>query len=390
MSTTSRSSAAPVERASQASFAKPRTLALVAISGVIVYLLYLLFAPFSPALTWATALAVSAYPLHSWLQRRVTQKNAAAGLAVFLVAVVVVLPAVFVTHRLIIEANQFRHRVQEEIASGRLREAIEQQPQLAAWMPWIESQFQKSNEAAEASEQQDASAPEEKTSQSSSVLQQQAPSMQQAAGMLTSGVGTVLSSLLWLLGQLFITFLALFFFFRDRERFLPFFRKLIPLSDTETKHLFRRIDDVIHATVYGSLTVAAVQGTMGGLMFWWLDLPSPLLWGSVMGLLAVVPVLGTFVIWGPTAIFLAMQGNWVGALTLAGWGGIAIALVDNFLYPYLVGTRMRYHTLPVFLAVVGGLALFGASGVILGPVLLAVADALIEAWRKPTRKQLAT
>jgi predicted PurR-regulated permease PerM len=121
---------------------------------------------------------------------------------------------------------------------------------------------------------------------------------------------------------------------------------------------------------------------MGGLIFWWLGLPSPLLWGAIMALLAIVPVLGTFVIWGPTAIWLAISGEWSKAILLTAWGGIAIGLIDNFLYPYLVGRRMRFHTLLVFFAIVGGIAVFGACGVILGPLVLAVADALIEIWRR--------
>ena len=117
-------------------------------------------------------------------------------------------------------------------------------------------------------------------------------------------------------------------------------------------------------------------------MFWLLGLPSPLFWGAIMALLAVVPVLGTFVIWAPAAAYLALRGDWTKALMLASWGAIAIGLIDNFLYPFLVGNRLRFHTLLVFFAIVGGLSLFGASGVILGPLLLATADALLEIWKR--------
>ena len=103
-----------------------------------------------------------------------------------------------------------------------------------------------------------------------------------------------------------------------------------------------------------------------------------------MALLAVVPVLGTFVIWAPAAGFLAMEGEMTKAITLAAWGGIAIALIDNALNPYLVGQRLRCHTLLVFISIIGGLALFGASGIILGPLLLAIADALLDVWKRRT------
>jgi predicted PurR-regulated permease PerM len=207
--------------------------------------------------------------------------------------------------------------------------------------------------------------------------------MRGAADIISQGV-SVLTGTVWLLMQLFITLMSLFFFLRDRHHVLAVLRSMLPLTDSEIDEVFQRVDDTIHATIYGSVVVGLVQGTMGGLMFWLLGLPSPLIWGTVMGLLALVPMLGTFVIWGPTAIFLALQGDWTKALILASWGGIAIALVDNFLNPFLVGKRLRFHTLLVFFAILGGLALFGASGLILGPLILAMADALLEVWRRRT------
>ena len=136
--------------------------------------------------------------------------------------------------------------------------------------------------------------------------------------------------------------------------------------------------------VFGALAVAAVQGFMGGLMFWILGLPAPLLWGTVMAVLATMPMLGTFVVWGPAAVFLALQGHWGKAVVLTAWGGIAIALIDNLLYPMLVGTRLRLHPVLVFFSVVGGLFAFGAAGLIVGPMTLALAGALLEIWTRRT------
>jgi predicted PurR-regulated permease PerM len=141
------------------------------------------------------------------------------------------------------------------------------------------------------------------------------------------------------------------------------------------------VGDTVFATVYGTLVVAAVQGTLGGLMFWWLGLPAPLLWGVVMGLLSIIPVLGAFIIWIPAAVFLAAQGAWGKAVILTLWGTVVIGLIDNLLYPILVGKRLRLHTVPVFIAIVGGLAVFGASGLVLGPVILALCDAALDLWR---------
>jgi predicted PurR-regulated permease PerM len=103
-----------------------------------------------------------------------------------------------------------------------------------------------------------------------------------------------------------------------------------------------------------------------------------------MAVLAVVPVLGAFVVWVPAALFLALTGSWGKALILVGWGGLVVSLIDNLLYPVLVGQRLRLHTLPVFIAIVGGLALFGSAGLVLGPVTLAITVALVEVWRRRT------
>ena len=151
--------------------------------------------------------------------------------------------------------------------------------------------------------------------------------------------------------------------------------------------LFANVSDTVHATLYGTITVAIVQGALGGLMFWWLGLPAPLLWGVVMGLLAVVPVLGAFVIWIPAAIFLVLEGSGAKALLLTLWGVIVVGGIDNLLYPMLVGKRLRMHTVPAFIAIVGGLIVFGPSGLILGPVIVTVTRLLLHIWRARNAQQ---
>ena len=142
--------------------------------------------------------------------------------------------------------------------------------------------------------------------------------------------------------------------------------------------------DTILATVYGTLAVSAVQGLLGGLMFWWLGLPVPLLWGVVMALLAVLPALGAFVVWIPAALFLMLEGSWEKALILTVWGGVVVGGIDNLLRPILLGDRLKLHTVVAFISLVGGLMLLGPSGLILGPVALTITTELLEVWRKRT------
>jgi len=146
--------------------------------------------------------------------------------------------------------------------------------------------------------------------------------------------------------------------------------------------LFGRVGDTIFATVYGTLAVSLIQGLLGGLMFWCLGLPAPLLWGVVMALLAVVPMLGASVIWAPAAIFLALDGSWEKALVLAVWGVLVVSTIDNLLRPILVGKRLKLHTVHAFISMVGGVILFGSAGLILGPVVFTVTAVLLEIWRR--------
>jgi predicted PurR-regulated permease PerM len=339
--------------ASQGWLSRERTLALVLVAAtvVMVYLCYRLIQPFFPALAWALALAVIARPLHARVLAAVPYPSLAAGLTAALVTLVIVLPAVFVVQHLVGELSNRVEAVQEGANPSLWLEKLRPLPGADYTITWIQENVDVDAEVRRAA----------------GALLGSAPS-----AILFSGQAVV---------QGLITIFCLFYFLRDRHQALPALRRLLPLNHTEEDRLFKRVADSIHATIYGSLTVALIQGAMGGFMFWVLGLPAPVLWGTVMGLLAVIPNLGTFVIWAPVALYLALNGEWNKALLLAGWGAIAIGLIDNFLYPFLVGNRLRMHTLTAFFAILGGLAVFGASGLILGPVIVAVALALLDVWR---------
>jgi predicted PurR-regulated permease PerM len=201
---------------------------------------------------------------------------------------------------------------------------------------------------------------------------------------LRPGAVAVVSTPLYLLIQTLLMLFVLYFLYRDEELAIDSVRSVLPLSEGETDRLFQRVDDTINATIFGTVTVAMVQGVMGGIMFGFLGIEGATLWALIMGLLAIIPYLGTFVVWGPAAAILALQGEWGKAAILVGWGAIAIGLIDNLLYPYLVGQRLRQHTVVSFVAILGGVALFGATGVVLGPVVVTLAFFLLDLWRRRT------
>lgn len=137
--------------------------------------------------------------------------------------------------------------------------------------------------------------------------------------------------------------------------------------------------------MYGVIVLAVIQGILGGLAFLVLGLPDPFVWGAVMVVLSTIPVTGSFLVWGPAAVYLAATGRWGAALLLAAWGLLVIGLIDNFLRPKLMGQKARVHELLLFFAVLGGLVVFGVAGLVFGPVLLAVTLSLLDVIRQTGR-----
>jgi predicted PurR-regulated permease PerM len=203
---------------------------------------------------------------------------------------------------------------------------------------------------------------------------------QSAGGFVAAKLQDVLAGSLSTLTQLVLMLFTLFFLFRDQDVAVELFRSLLPMTERQRDQLMIRMRDSISATIQGSLTIAAIQGSLGGIMFWILSVPNVPLWTFAMAALATIPSLGTFIIWAPVAVFLALSGSWVKALILTAWGTFVIGTVDNLLYPTLVGTKLQLHTVPVLFAVLGGIGVFGISGIVLGPLVLSSAVALLRVW----------
>lgn len=163
-----------------------------------------------------------------------------------------------------------------------------------------------------------------------------------------------------------------FFFLRDGENLLQLLIRALPLGDSRERQLLNKIADVATATVKGNLIVAIVQGALGGLIFWVLDVPNALLWGVVMALVSLLPAVGSALIWVPVAIyFLATGAIWQGVVLIAFGAGV-IGLVDNLLRPILVGRTTRMPDYLVLLSTLGGIAIFGLNGFVLGPLVAAL------------------
>jgi len=311
-------------------------------------------APFVPALAWAVSLAVVAHPLHDWIASRVRHPGIAAAIAVALITVGLLAPAIFIAREIGRQATDSFQQLQQDVESGQLAAKLERNPRTAAVARWVQSHIDVAREIRESGE------------------------------TLRARLATWVRGAAWTVTQLLVTIFLLFYLFRDRKQAIRAARSLLPLSNREAGEVIDRVRAMIHATIYGTVVVASVQGALGGLMLWILKVPGALLWGLAMGLLSVIPILGAFVIWVPVAAGLALQGDWGKAVILTIWGSVVVSLIDNLLYPMLVGKEMRLHTVPVFIAIVGGLFVFGASGLVIGPVILAVTLACLDVLRRRT------
>ncbi len=332
----------------------PREVLLVVLflcTALLVFCCYLITRPFLPAFAWALALAILGYPVHRWFGGFIRNSSVCAAFTVVLMALLVIIPSALVGGTLVAQASATIESFESGQAEEKLKAAIEQRPRLSRFWESVGAQH---------------------------AIQGLISQTASSAGKLTTRfVGGSVSGTVNFLIALFL----LFYFLRDRDSVMGFVRSILPISQREASQVFCRVRDTVYASIYGTLVVAAVQGALGGLMFWWLGLASPLLWGVIMALLAIIPVLGAFVIWIPAAVLLAIQGHWAKAVILTAWGTVVIGLIDNLLFPALVGKRLRLHTVPVFIAIVGGLMVFGASGLVLGPVILAITDATLDLWR---------
>lgn len=307
--------------------------------------------PFLPAIVWSVTLAVLFAPLDAVIRRRSGPPGLAAAATVAIAAGLAVVPAILIAGTFLNEAVRSAAIIAPKIDANSWTEAVGRHPWLTPALQWIQDKVDLPD------------------------------LMRSLTAALANWSGSFVRASFSGVFNLLLTFYFLFYLLRDRSTIIEAVRLRAPLSGSEFNRVSERAVDTVFATVFGTAAVAALQGGLGGLMFWWLGLPAPVFWGVLMALLAIIPFLGAFVIWAPAAALLALSGNYQSAALLAIWGTLVVGLVDNLVYPMLVGDRLRMHTLLSFVAVVGGLMVLGAPGLVLGPLVVAVTLTLADIWR---------
>lgn len=185
-----------------------------------------------------------------------------------------------------------------------------------------------------------------------------------------------------LIVNLFLMTVAMYYFFLDGRRLTLEVSRLVPLDRRYTDAFFKEFRDVAHAIVYGNTVTALVQGGIGLVGLFIAGVPHPGVWAAAMVFMALIPVGGTALIWGPAGIILVITGNVGEGIFLLAWGAFLVSTVDNVIRPKLCGSRMALHPLLVFLSMFGGLAVFGMMGLLVGPLIAAIFMSMVRIYRR--------
>lgn len=319
-------------------------LLLLAASSVLFGWLLL---PFFDVLFWSVVIAVLFSPVNARLRdRHGMHPNMASLLTVLFCLVIIILPLAWLLYSCVTEGVALYERLAAGTASlmdavDRLREHF---PEAQAWL----AQYGYTPE------------------QIKTTLSRTALSVGSLIAKNTVALG---GGAAHLVTNLALVLYISFFLVRDGGRIRALLIRALPFGDHREERLFRKFAGVMRATVKGSLLVAMAQGALGGLMFWLLDIRAAVLWGVVMTVLSLIPVVGSALIWLPTALYLIAVGQyWQGALLLA-YGACVIGLADNILRPILVGRDTKLPDFLVLLSTLGGFILFGMDGFVTGPML---------------------
>jgi predicted PurR-regulated permease PerM len=200
------------------------------------------------------------------------------------------------------------------------------------------------------------------------------------AGFLAKQSASLIAGLGWVILSFFILIFAMYYFFKDAEQLKKKLMIISPLPLVYEKEIIKKFKEMSLATLYGMFLTSIAQGIIGGIGFAIVGIPNVIFWGTAIAVFSVVPVLGTSIIWFPASVILFATGNVFGGIFLFFWGILIVSTIDNFLRAFLIGGTTKTNQLLTFLAVFGGIGLFGLIGVIYGPLILTLFLTLLHVY----------
>jgi predicted PurR-regulated permease PerM len=326
--------------------------------GVLLLLIYLVFRisePFLSALAWAAILVTFFYPMHKRLAKRLSPVQASV-ISTVAVTVLLIAPAILVTTFFVREAVSISRGVQHSIVEQHAPIIAKSRSWIAHHVPGIDP--------------------------NADIFGTLEQGIEKQAGFLAERIGTILKNIAAFIFDLFVMIFAMFYFFRDAAKILGAVRSIMPFDAQHQDAMIIQVQELISASVITSLVVAAIQGALGGVGFALVGLPAPVFWGVLMAFFSLIPVVGSGLIFVPATLWLGFSGHWGRAIVLLAICAGVSTVLDNVLRPLMLGGRTELSGLVVFISVVGGVSLFGMLGLVLGPILVAMAAGVLTVYRE--------
>jgi predicted PurR-regulated permease PerM len=335
--------------------ARSTWIALLLVAGIVFFLCWKMLQPFVYVLLWAGVLAIVFAPVQRFWVARTGSQGLSAFLSLLAVILLFLVPAGLIGGLLAGELRDIATtgpaKVQALLADPAKGEQLKGALEVAR--KWVDVDKLVAPESIKTY-------------------------AERASSILVAQTMTVIGGALGILINVILVLYTTLYLLQDGPAFVTWLARALPLHRESAEALLARTREVVKASVFGVMVIAVVQGALGALIFVAVGVPSPILWGALMVLTSLVPVAGTGLVWLPAALFMGMAGHWVKAVIIVVWGLVVIGGADNLLRPRLVGKKIKMHDLLVFFSVLGGLQVFGFLGVLLGPVVVAIATSLLE------------
>lgn len=339
--------------------------------GVLVFLIFLSFLviqPFINSILASIVIAYIFYPVFKWLNNRIKNKTICSLIVSVVIIILIMTPFVFLLQSSASEAQYIYIRAKQKILTGEILDIdcagkdtllCRASEHIQIWVEDPEIKFYL----------------QDMLSRSTTVA------IEKTSDIIFSLPGIAL--------QVVITFFIIFYLLKDGPELVHTLQGFLPLKRTHKARVYGKIKETIHAVMYGSIVIALLQGALGALGFWIFGISTFYLWGLVMAIFALVPFVGTAIIWIPAALYLIAKGSTEGNTVLI-WQGVGLMLygvfiissADNLLKPKLIGDRAGMHPVFVLLGVLGGLSLFGFAGFIIGPLILSALKSFLDIYQK--------
>jgi len=335
---------------------------------IVLYYVFRILEPFLPALAWAAILATVFHPLFSALARRLRRPRLASAVSCVLLTVVIVLPAMFLLFMLAQQSVGAYRMLEARVTSG--GPASFEAVRKTSSYQWVLS---KTKGWGMPAPDLGALAPK---------------AIGIVSEFLVSRSASIFSGITHFVVNFFVMIFALYYLLLKGPGILHELGELSPLRPEHQEKIMEKFRAVSRAALGGSLATASIHGTAGGLIFLFFGLPSPLLWGAVMALLSLVPVVGTALVWAPLVVYYILTGSvWKGIVLLIVFVAV-VGTVDNLVKPALIRRGTEIDTLWIFLSVLGGIGVFGFLGLFLGPFLVTICLVLVEIYKVEFRDEL--